>query len=95
MRVASSAGCRARSAAGATWTSRTRTAQWAGRSDHTSVVDAAGSIYVIGGSDGTNFNDVWASTDGGANLTRQCSGGYWEYKVALSGYSGVLRVLKG
>jgi hypothetical protein len=36
------------------------------------VVDAvSGAIYVIGGTDGgifftTNFNDVWASTDGGA-----------------------------
>jgi hypothetical protein len=34
------------------------------------VVDAAGAIYVIGG-EGFNgivsrFNDVWASTDGGA-----------------------------
>ena len=50
-------------AAGATWTSRTLSAPWADRSGHTSVVDAAGAIYVIGG--GT-FQDVWVSTDGGA-----------------------------
>jgi hypothetical protein len=34
------------------------------------VVDAAGAIYVIGGWNGDTgtFNDVWASTDGGARL---------------------------
>ncbi len=55
-------------AAGVTWTSRTLKAEWAARYSvrwrHTSVVDAAGAIYVIGGDGG--FNDVWASTDGGA-----------------------------
>ncbi len=51
-----------------TWTSRTTSAQWAGRDGHTSVVDAAGAIYVIGGTSGggTFYNDVWVSTDGGA-----------------------------
>ncbi len=54
-------------AAGVTWTSRTLKAGWAGRYGHTSVIDAAGAIYVIGGRDGsTYFNDVWVSTDGGA-----------------------------
>jgi hypothetical protein len=61
-------------AAGVTWTSRTSNAQWAARGAHTSVIDAAGAIYVIGGEGnsysnfGTYFNDVWASTDGGARL---------------------------
>ncbi len=56
------------SAAGVTWTSRTTSAQWAARSDHTSVVDAAGAIYVIGGYSYSSgyLNDVWVSTDGGA-----------------------------
>jgi hypothetical protein len=54
------------SAAGFSWTSRTAKAEWAGRSEHTSVVDAAGAIYVIGGGSGTVFPDVWASADGGA-----------------------------
>jgi hypothetical protein len=50
---------------------RTAKAQWAARQSHTSVVDAAGAIYVIGGEFGygngfTDFNDVWASADGGA-----------------------------
>jgi hypothetical protein len=61
--------CRARSAAGVTWTCRTSSAQRAGRWGHTSVVDAAGAIYVIGGIGGTGgiyYNDVWASTNGGA-----------------------------
>jgi hypothetical protein len=55
-------------AAGATWTSRSTGAPWAARAFHASVVDAAGAIYVVGGDGGgtTNFNDVWASTDGGA-----------------------------
>jgi hypothetical protein len=53
--------------AGAMWRSRTKTAPWAARFGHTSVVDAAGAIYVIGGraSSGTDFNDVWVSADGG------------------------------
>jgi hypothetical protein len=55
-----------------TWTSRTASASWAARVCHTSVIDSAGAIYVIGGYNsttgtyGTFFNDVWASTDGGA-----------------------------
>jgi hypothetical protein len=58
-------------AAGVTWTSRTANAEWAARYGHTSVVDAAGAIYVIGGRGGpdlsyTYFQDVWVSTDGGA-----------------------------
>ena len=44
------------------------TAPWAARHFHTSVVDAAGAIYVIGGYGGTltYYKDVWVSTDGGA-----------------------------
>ncbi len=55
-------------AEGITWTRRTLKAPWAARYSHTSVVDAAGAIYVIGGDgDGTTYlSDVWASTDGGA-----------------------------
>jgi hypothetical protein len=59
-------------AAGATWTSRTMSTPWAGRSGHTSVVDAAGTIYVIGGVYGrTYLNDVLKSADGGADRTRR------------------------
>ncbi len=59
-------------AAGANWTSRTTSAPWAARSGHTSVIDAAGAVYVIGGTGTGNtfFNDVRASTDGGADRTR-------------------------
>ncbi len=55
-------------AAGVTWTCRTANAQWAARRGYTSVIDAAGAIYVIGGGDyeSTLYDDVWASTDGGA-----------------------------
>ncbi len=75
------------SAAGVTWTCRTANAGWAARRWHTSVVDAAGAIYVIGGgyNNGTLtlFNDVYASTDGGA---RPDSVGGWVGRV-LRGYS--------
>jgi hypothetical protein len=52
------------------WRCRTKTAPWAARYGHTSVVDAAGAIYVIGGfysgTNATYYKEVWASTDGGA-----------------------------
>ena len=54
---------------GATFTSRTTSAPWAVRAGHTSVIDAAGAIYIIGGrgSGGAGyFQDVWVSTNGGA-----------------------------
>ncbi len=69
-------------AAVVTGTSRTTNAPWAARRGHTSVVDAAGAIYVIGGigyNSSTNimiggysrtyYRDVWKSTDG-ADRTR-------------------------
>jgi hypothetical protein len=100
------AGCRARSAAGVTWTCRTANAQWAARYWHTSVVDAAGAIYVIGGTTGagfsTDYQDVWASTDGGARaglgqggdrgvLEWGTQGGYWGgYPTGTKGYEGVV-----
>ncbi len=73
-------------AAGFTWTSRTTSAPWAVRSGHTSVVDAAGAIYVIGGESWNSYlQDVWVSTDGGV---RPDSVGGWS--EVLGGYSGVL-----
>jgi hypothetical protein len=83
-------------AAGRTFSNRTLKAEWAARFGHTSVVDAvSGAIYVIGGYRGTDFNDAWASTDGGArpDSVEGRSGG------TLGGYYGgtqrVLRVLQG
>ncbi len=72
-------------AAGGTWTSRTTSAPWAARCWHTSVIDAAGAIYVIGGSKGHSaYNDVWA-TDGGARPdSRRGSRGV--LKGVLQGY---------
>ncbi len=82
------------SAAGATWRSLTASAPWAVRNGHTTVVDAAGAIYVIGGYNGNiYFNDVWVSTDGGAHQTRQCWGTLWGTKGILWGTKGVLGVL--
>ncbi len=87
---------RARSAAGVTWTSRTAKAEWAARYQHTSVVDAAGAIYVIGGYSGTFLNDVYASTDGGArpDSGRGWVGGVLEGDTRV-GTQGVLRGTKG
>jgi hypothetical protein len=47
-------------------------APWAARRFHSSVIDAAGAIYVIAGTGGGNIyhQDVWASTDGGSDQTR-------------------------
>ncbi len=54
------------SAAGVSFTNRTLKAEWAARYGHTSMIDAAGAIYVIGGTNGTtDYRDVWVSTDGG------------------------------
>ena len=58
-------------AAGATWTCVVASAPWAARCYHTSVVDAAGAIYVIGGWNRTTlYQDVWASTGKGASCTQ-------------------------
>jgi hypothetical protein len=78
------------SAAGVTWTNRTTKAEWEARWGHTSVVDAAGAIYVIGGDgygNGTYFQDVWASTDGGARPDSVQGG---DRGVLEVGYSAVL-----
>jgi hypothetical protein len=54
-------------AAGVSWRLVIASAGWAARAHHTSVIDAAGAIYVIGGADDNTFyQDVWVSTDGGA-----------------------------
>jgi hypothetical protein len=51
------------------------------------VVDAAGAIYVIGGyGGGRYFNDVWASTDGGARPDSVKGGGRWVLQKILRGY---------
>jgi hypothetical protein len=78
-------------AAGITWTSRTLKAPWAGRSYHTTVVDAAGAIYVIGGYGSTYYQDVWVSTDGGARPD-SCGDGREGTQGVLGGlgYSGLL-----
>jgi hypothetical protein len=78
-------------AAGVSWTSRTAKAGWAGRFYHTSVVDAAGAIYVIGGlGDGNSLlQDVWASTDGGARA------GLGRGVVKEYNYMGTKGVLRG
>ncbi len=80
-------------AAGVAWTSRTTSAPgpWAAREGHTPAIDAAGAIYVIGGFGYYNgaytyFNDVWVSTDGGADRTRACQRGvrYCRYSRVLA-----------
>jgi hypothetical protein len=80
--------------------SRTLKAEWAARYYHTSVIDAAGAIYVIGGYSYTGstlyyYQDVWASTNGGARpaqVQREWSGAHWVLQGILQ---GVLTVLQG
>ena len=77
-------------AAGILWTSRTATAQWPARYAHTSVITAAGAIYVIGGNGGTIlYQDVWVSTDGGAPTGLRQRGG------TRGGTTGVWGILGG
>jgi hypothetical protein len=71
-------------AAGVSWTIRTASAPWAARNGHTSVIDAAGAIYVLGGYGANGFlKDVWKSTDGGVDRTYAGGG----VVGVLSGYS--------
>jgi hypothetical protein len=46
-------------------------APWAGRYAHTTVIDAAGTMYLMGGMSNFEkaYNDVWQSTGAGANVT--------------------------
>jgi hypothetical protein len=48
-------------AAGDGWKLLKAHAPWPARSGHTSVIDAAGNIYVLGGGDErtTSYGDVW------------------------------------
>ena len=53
-------------AAGATWAVMNEAAAWGRRFDHTTVIDATGAIYVLGGRGNFKyFNDVWRGTAGG------------------------------
>ena len=53
------------------------------------MIDAAGAIYVIGGTNGTAyFNDVLVSTDGGAHQTRKCWGRHSGVLGDTLGYCG-------
>ncbi len=78
-------------------------APWAARSGHSTVIDAAGAIYVIGGSHYvTDFNDVWASTDGGAQPgpAPRVGAGYWAGTQGVLGgtmgyYMSITMLLKG
>jgi hypothetical protein len=71
------------------WTCRTAKAEWAARYGHTTVIDAAGAIYVIGGRDftGTDYNDVWVSTDGGAWAGLGPGGGRGGTRGGTQGFS--------
>jgi hypothetical protein len=51
------------------WSLVTSDAPWAARYGHTTVIDAAGTMYLIGGYNGTSLNDVWSSANKGANRT--------------------------
>jgi hypothetical protein len=68
-------------------------AEWAARADHTSVVDAAAAIYVIGGAGDTGYQDVWVnrgarpdSVEGGRGaLVGYYRGSRWSTRGVLKG----------
>jgi hypothetical protein len=67
-------------------------ASWPDRYGHTTVIDAAGNIYLMGGlkagpGDGY-FNDVWVGTNKGANRTQGYSAGTQEVLTGYTGYTG-------
>ena len=63
-------------------------APWAGRYMPTTVIDAAGTMYLIGGQGDTgSLNDVWSSANKGANRTRGGTQG--------STHEGTLVILRG
>jgi hypothetical protein len=87
-------------AAGATSKLVIASAPWAARYLHTTVIDAAGAIYVIGGygSSLTYYNDAWSSADGGAGRARGALNymGTTAYAVVVRGsvFGCSLRALK-
>ena len=67
------AGVVARVAAGASFRLVTNQPPWEGRYGHTTVIDAAGNMYLMGGLGdgfGNYFNDVWKGTNSGENRTQ-------------------------
>jgi hypothetical protein len=59
-------------------------------------VIAAGAIYVLGGRDATTYyNDVYVSTDGGADRTQGYSRGTTVTHEVLGGVEGVPRGYSG
>ncbi len=82
-------------ASGVGWTLVIANAQWAARRSHTTVIDAAGAIYVLGGRRGRteDYNDVWVSTDGGADRIGGYSTGTCGYSRGTLWYTGYSMVL--
>ena len=75
-------------ATGVTWSLVTSNAPWAARCMHTTVIDAAGTMYLIGGQSYTGYlNDVWSSANKGVNRTQRGTQG--------STHKGTLVILRG
>ncbi len=67
------------------WTLVTASAGWTTRTYHTSAVLPDGSIVLMGGSiHGSQENDTWRSTDGGATWTLMNASGGWEKRTGLA-----------
>lgn len=69
---------------GATWTQTTAVAEWGVAGDHTSVVLADGSIVLMGGrgSTSSSSDNVWRSTDMGANWSQLTDSAGWRARYA-------------
>jgi len=61
-----------KSSDGTTWKEQVPSASWSARETHSTVIDAEGNFYLLGGLnfDGSNLNDVWKSTDKGITWVR-------------------------
>jgi PKD repeat protein len=74
---------------GATWVQMTANAGWAARYTHTSVSLPDGNIVLMGGNItggflGTRVNDVWRSSNQGANWTRLTASAEWAGRNSLT-----------
>ncbi len=77
------------------WTQATSNASWSGRSGHASVV-FSGSMWVLGGFDGSSENDVWYSSDG-SSWSQATSNAAWPERWGHTSvaYDGKMWVLGG
>ena len=85
--------------AGQNWTLMTSAPGWVARADFKAIGTSSSSLYVMGGRNaaGTLLNDVWRSTDNGANWTQMTAAAGWSAreKFGLVNVGTTLYVMGG